>query len=111
MSGRFIDLNHPAYDATLPRPRGSLPVPPAVLELVSREEARIQKQHGITLTDAARRQMVHEHTLDWFYRDQWVSYRETDQGVEVLAVGLAEIEQLQEQLSEEERQTVRTRQI
>jgi hypothetical protein len=111
MSGQFIDLGHPAYDATFPKPRGILPIPPAVAELIAREEARVQKQHGVKLTDEARRKMLNDQTLDWFYRDQWVSYRETDQGVEILAVGPEEIEQLKGRLSGEEQQTIRTRQV
>ena len=27
-----------------------------------------------------------DQSLDWFFRDQWVSYRETPRGVDVLAV-------------------------
>jgi hypothetical protein len=69
MPNPFIELTHPAYDATAPRPRGLLPVPPAVRELVAREEARVRQQHGVTLTAEAHRRLLNDQTLDWYCRD------------------------------------------
>jgi hypothetical protein len=91
------------------KPRGLLPVPPEVAESVAKEAARAREQYGWSLTDEARRRMLHEATLDWFYRDQWVSYRETAEGVEVLAVGLPEVRELAGKLSESEKAAVRTK--
>jgi hypothetical protein len=53
--------------------------------------------------------MLHDGTLDWYYRDQWVSYRETADGVEVLAVGLDEVGGVASRLTGEERRQVKTR--
>src|SRR5262245_47556208 len=111
MSSAFIDLGHSSHDITVPKPRGMLPVPTAVAEFVSQEQARIQAQHGVKLTEEARQRVLNDQTLDWFYHDHWVSYRESEEGVEVLAVGLDEIERLEGNLSEEEWKAVRTRQI
>ena len=53
-----------------------------------------------------------DQTLDWYFRDQWVSYRETPRGVDVLAVGLEEIGPLmQSGLGQEDLLGIRTRQI
>ena len=93
------------------RPRGLLPVPAAVAAFVAAEEDRILKQHGIQLADAAKRRMLNEATLDAYYRYEWVSYRETSQGVEVLAVGLDEIGRLTQQRVVNDQPPIRTRQI
>jgi hypothetical protein len=53
--------------------------------------------------------MLHDLTLDWYYRDQWVSYWETSQGVDVLAVGLKEVGELEDRLTAAERSCLRTR--
>jgi hypothetical protein len=109
MPSTFTDRQHPADDRTQPRPRGLLPVPPEVAEHVEKEAARAQAEHGFTLTAEARQRMLNQGTLDWFYRDQWVSYRETAEGVEVLAVGLEEVGELASRLTEEQRSFVRSK--
>ncbi|MCI0461696.1 MAG: hypothetical protein L0Z62_32495 [Gemmataceae bacterium] len=109
MSSTFTDQTRPASDTTSPKPRGLLPVPPEVANHVEQEAARAQREHGFALTEKARRRMLHEGALDWFYRDQWVSYRETPQGIEVLAVGLEEVGELASRLSAEERAGVKSK--
>ena len=109
MPSKFTDQKLPALDKTLAKLRGLLPVPPEVVEHVEKEAARAQTEHGFTLTDDARQRMLNEGTLDWFYRDQWVSYRETPQGVEVLAVGLEEVGELASRLTNEERSGVKSK--
>jgi hypothetical protein len=109
MPSTFTDQKHPSDDRTLSKPRGLLPVPPQVAEHVEKESARAQAEYGFTLTEEARERMLREGALDWFYRDQWVSYRETAQGVEVLAVGLEEVGGLASRLSEAERADVKSR--
>jgi hypothetical protein len=109
MPSTFTDQKTPAHDLSLCKRRGLLPVPCEVAEHVEREAARAQKEHGFSLTEEARQRMLREHTLDWFYRDQWVSYRETPQGVEVLAVGLEEVGELARRLGEKERPGVKTK--
>jgi hypothetical protein len=93
----------------LARPGKPLPVPPEVAEHVEKEAARAQAEHGFTLTPEAKQRMLNEGTLDWYYRDQWVSYRETPQGVEVLAVGLEEMGALAQRLTAEERADIRSK--
>jgi hypothetical protein len=53
--------------------------------------------------------MLNDGTLDRYYHGQWVSYRETPQGVEVLAVGLEEMGALAHRLTPEERAGVRSK--
>jgi hypothetical protein len=76
---------------------------------VELEALRADKEHGITLTAEAKQRMLNQGTLDWFYQDQWVSYRDTPQGVEVLAVGLEEVGKLAGRLTAEQRPGVKTK--
>jgi hypothetical protein len=103
VSATSIDPKQPA------RPGNLLSVPPEVAEHVEKEAARAQTEHGFTLTPEARQRMVNQGTLDWYYRDQWVSYRETLQGVEVLAVGLEEMGALARRLTAEKRAAIRSK--
>ena len=103
MSTASIDPKQPA------RPGNLLSVPPEVAEHVEKEAARAQAEHGFTLTPEAKQLMLNDGTLDWYYRDQWVSYRETPQGVVVLAVGLEEMGELARRLTAEERAGVRSK--
>ena len=103
MSTASIDPKQPA------RPGNLLSVPPEVVEHVEKEAARAQTEYGFTLTPEARQRMLNQGTLDWYYRDQWVSYRETPQGVVVLAVGLEEMGELARRLTAEERAGVRSK--
>jgi membrane-anchored protein YejM (alkaline phosphatase superfamily) len=82
-----------------------------VTEFVATEAARILRQHGIQLTEETKRRMLNEGTLDAYYRYEWVSYRETPQGVEVLVVGLDEIDRLAKQPVSDDQPVIRTRQI
>jgi hypothetical protein len=93
------------------RPRGVLPVPAPVAAFVAAEEARVLRQHDIQLTEEAKRRMLNDGTLDAYYRDEWVSYRETPQGVEVLAVGLEEIDRLSKQPVSDDTSVIHTRQV
>jgi hypothetical protein len=93
------------------RPRGLLPVPAQVAAFVAREEARILGEHGVQLSEETKRRMLNEGTLDAYYRYEWVSYRETLEGVEVLAVGLDEIGRLPKQPVSGDQPLIRTRQI
>ena len=93
------------------RPRGLLPVPAQVAAFVAGEEARILREHGVQLSEETKRRMLNEGTLDAYYRYEWVSYRETPQGVEVLAVGLDEIGRLPKQPVSDDQPPICTRQI
>jgi hypothetical protein len=106
---QYLEAGKPSHSST--RPRGLLPVPAPVAKFVAAEEARILRQHGIQLTEETKRRMLNEGTLDAYYRYEWVSYRETPQGVEVLAVGLDEIDRLSKQPVSADQPVLRTRQI
>jgi hypothetical protein len=109
MSSSLVDQEQAARGTPPSEWRGLLPVPSAVSEHVAQEALRAQKEHGFALTDEAKQRMLNQGTLDWYYRDQWVSYREVPQGVEVLAIGLEEVGNLARTLTEEQRSTVKTK--
>jgi hypothetical protein len=109
MPSSFIDSQHPSFGAMPSAPRGLLPVPPEVAEHVEQETLRAQQEHGFCLTAEAKQRMLNQGTLDWFYHDQWVSYRDTVQGVEILAVGLEEVGNLASRLPPEQRVGVKTK--
>lgn len=73
----------PAESKKLPRPPvpGLLPVPPEVLELLEQE----LKNHPVT--DKERKRLTNFWTLQYYYGGEGVVYRNTPQGVEILAVG------------------------
>jgi hypothetical protein len=94
------------------QPRGLLIVPPELEADIAREEDRLVEDTGSRLTADARWQWLLDQTLDRYFRDQWVSYRETPRGVDVLAVGPDEIGRLMRSgLSQDDLLSIRTRQI
>jgi hypothetical protein len=97
MPSDFIDLNAPRWDSRLPPPRGLLPVPPEVAEVVAREKARLQPW----MDEAAEKRTRDDLTLQCYYEGQSVACRFTPEGVEVLAVG-DEIRDLLSGLTQEE---------
>jgi hypothetical protein len=98
MVNQFTDLSAPAWDPNLPRPRGLLPVPPHVEELVASEKVRLQPY----VTEEAEKRMRDDWTLQYYYEGETVAYRITPQGMEVLAVGTDEIGELLKGMSQEE---------
>jgi hypothetical protein len=65
-----------------------------VLDAVAKEEERIRKEHGFTLTPEARKRLLDHGTLDYFFRGMEgvdIAYRAVERGVEVLGVGLEEV--------------------
>lgn len=73
----------------LPPPiRGLLPVPPEVAKLVARE---VKER---PMTEEARQMVTRCFLLQHYFGGHEIAYRETAQGVEVLAVGLEEISRL-----------------
>lgn len=93
MYGRITDLTLPAHDPNYPKPRGLLPVPPEIEDTVAREEARFVRQYGTGFSPEARRRMLNDLTLQYYYEDAYVASRHTPEGVEVLAVGWDEVHQ------------------
>jgi hypothetical protein len=86
----FTDLTLPAHDPNFPKPRGLLAVPPAVAEQVADFEDRFVREHGFSIAPEARRRMLDDWTLNYYYDDAYIAYRRTPQGVAVLAVGWEE---------------------
>src|SRR5439155_27321836 len=63
MPREIIDLNAPAHNPATPKPRGLLPVPPEVEEIVAREKARLAPY----MTDEAERRIRNDLTLQHYY--------------------------------------------
>jgi hypothetical protein len=103
MVSTFIDLSSAGRNGDVPPPRGLLPVPPEVEQDVAREVARIEGEHGFTLTSEAKQRMTNSLTLQHYYENQTIAYRQTPQGVEVLAVGDQEIGELVRRRGTEDR--------
>jgi hypothetical protein len=94
------------------QPRGLLAVPPEVEAEIARQEDQLFEDTGSRLTADARWKLIIDQTLDWYFRDKWVSYRETPRGVDMLAVGPDEIGRLMRSgLSQDDLISIRTRQI
>jgi hypothetical protein len=110
MSSEISDLTAPAYDPKIFKPRGLLPVPPKVEEIVAREEGRLAQNHGVHIVPEARKRMTDDLTLQYYYEGTDVACRETIQGVEVLAVGWDEIGDYLKTTPSEQRQDVKIRQ-
>jgi hypothetical protein len=104
-------VEEPRGNPPMSYPHGLLPTPPDVRAVVAKEETRLLETHGLVLSPQAHQSLVNEQTLSHFLGGQWISYRETTQGPDVLAVGLEEIGRLMQLLGPQELLTVRTRQI
>jgi hypothetical protein len=89
--------------AARPKPKGLLPVPPEVQDIIAKEEARLLNEKGIVPTPEARQRFLDSLTLQYYYEGFYVAYRPTSQGPEVLAVGHEQIGQLLRGLDQEER--------
>jgi hypothetical protein len=61
---------------------------------------------GRPATKEARQRIIDAFNLQYYFGGQEFAYKETDHGVEVLAVGSEEIRALFRRLPPEERQTV-----
>ena len=93
MSSELYDLTFPAHDPTIPKPRGLLPVPKWVEEAVDREDRRIAREHGFHMAPEARKRMIDDTTLHYYYEGAEIAYRFTPEGVEVLAAGWDEVKE------------------
>jgi hypothetical protein len=100
------ELNAP-FVADRPKPHGLLPVPPEVEAAVAEEDAWLLKEHGILATPDDRQRQLNSLTLQYYFGGLDVAYRLTPQGVEVLAVHLAEIRELVQGMSQEELLTIK----
>ena len=88
----------PAHNGSTHRPRGLLPVPPEIEREIAEERARFLPD----VSDEADKRQRNFLTLIYYYEDTYVAYRETSEGVEVLAVGDKEVGDLCRRLSQEE---------
>ena len=86
-------------------PHGLLPIPPEVRELVEMERPK----HLPEAFGKAEEWLLNDWTVQWYFDDlcQEVTYRQTPDGPEVLAVGFDETLLLQRTLSPEERRTLK----
>jgi hypothetical protein len=86
-------------------PHGLLPIPPEVRELVAMERAK----HPPEAFAKAEEGLLNDWTVHWYFDNlcQEVTYRQTPQGPEVLAVGFDEVLALQRTLSPEKRRTLK----
>ncbi len=91
---REVDQQGVPVVLSRPKPRGLLPVPGEVKEILAKEEARLLKEHGIVPTPEARQRMIDSYTLQYYFDGIDIAYRRTTQGVEVVAVGLEEVSEL-----------------
>jgi hypothetical protein len=88
----FTDVRPPASC------RGRLPTPPAVAAVLEEHSERLE-----AMAPRTRQRFVDDLNLSYFFGGRQVAFRQTDQGIEVLAVGPREIKDLQERLSPLER--------
>ncbi|HKI31716.1 MAG TPA: hypothetical protein VKA46_07600 [Gemmataceae bacterium] len=81
-------------------PHGLLTIPPEVRELVEMERAK----HWPEAFAKAQLGLLNDWTMHWYFEDlcQEVTYRQTPDGPEVLAVGFDEALALQRAMSPEE---------
>jgi hypothetical protein len=80
----WIDVGRP------PSPlRGLMPTPPEVAELM----ARIERERP--MSDAARQRQMDWFNEQYYFGGNWIAYRHTPKGEEVLAVGWDEIGRLE----------------
>src|SRR5262249_7421018 len=107
MAEHIIDWTLPAHDPNFPKPRGLIPVPPVIAELVTEDEARFIEKHGPPWTDEARPRILDGATLNYYYDNACIAYRRTPQGVEVLAVGREEVDKYEDEPPPETRRDVR----
>ncbi len=107
MSSEFIDLTLPAHDPNFPKPRGLLPVPPELEEVVARDAAQVARDYGVIATPEAKQKMLDDLTLQYYYDGAYVVSRRVPGGVEILAVGWDEAHKFRDDHPPETRQDVR----
>jgi hypothetical protein len=89
MSASFIDENTPRYQLPFDQlPRGHIVFPQHIANQVSAERARFPAE--VYTEDYARR-ALEDRTLAYYYQDIPVAYRSLPDGLEVLAIGFAEV--------------------
>ena len=114
MGNEIIDLNAPSLQRTLPAlpadlPHGLIVPPKEVRDYIAALDETLLKDHGFRMNEEALLRELNDHTLNYYfdYLGHEVSYRETPQGPEVLAVGDEEILALTGGMSLEEQLKLR----
>jgi hypothetical protein len=105
MFGDFVDATNPRYRGPLPKPRGILPVPPELVE----ELSRVQAAHHLKFSDDYAKMTLEDWTLAYYYEGETVACRSTPEGVEVVAVGPEEVGRYYEETPDEAQQGVMIR--
>jgi hypothetical protein len=84
------------FEDTHPAPplRGLLPTPPEVERRFAEETVRLA-----AMSPRKRRLVRDDYCLSYFFGGREVAFRQTDQGIEVLAVGRGEIDDLKSRLT------------
>jgi hypothetical protein len=91
MSGPIPDPN---VQLTLPARPAVLEPPQEVLNAVAAEEERLRREHGFSVSPEARKRMLDDWSLSYYFRDLDgvdIAYRPHPRGVEVLALGFEEV--------------------
>ena len=99
--------------ATLPPRPVMLEPPDEVRAAIAREEARLHGL-GIAVSPEAHKRMLDESTLSYYFRDlqdTYIACRPTEQGVELLGVGLEEVMKVRRTLGDGEGSTIRYRDV
>ncbi len=95
MCGTFHEEPYPRFSGGAPLrpdqyPHGLVPIPQEVLDIV---EGQVSKFPPGIITPESRKRMIDDLTLQYYFEGEEIAYRRTDQGIEVFAVGLEEIEE------------------
>jgi hypothetical protein len=101
-----VDENGVPLVESRPKPRGLLPVPPEETQVVEGEANRLRQSRGIVITDEARRRMMDDLTMQFYYEGYCIAHRRMADGVEVLAVGIDEIGRWFDQATPSDRASV-----
>jgi len=109
MPSEFIDWNAPSLQRTLPAlpkdlPHGLIAPPQEVRDEIAASDEKLLREHGFRMNEEAKVRELNYQTLNYYfdYLGHEVTYRETPQGPEVLAVGDEEIVALTKDMSLEE---------
>jgi hypothetical protein len=95
----------PSHNRGLLGPIRGLPTPPEVERALEREVEEMAAQ-GRPVVGEARERLLEDFKLQYYFGGQPLAYRATEQGKEILAVGLKAMGSLFKALTPEERVTV-----
>jgi hypothetical protein len=113
MSGTFFNTSDPRFNGSnlrLPRdlPHGLVMPPPEILAQVAGERAKFDPE---IFNDAYTKLTLDDRTLAYYYEGFEVAYRSIPEGIEVLAVGVEEINAFVQGKSQGELLTFTTKEV